>query len=292
MVFQEGGAEAVIMVTGATGKVGSELVRLLLEDGQEVEAVTRDPSGATLPAGARVVGGDPSQPRTLAPALAGVESVFLNPLAVGDAASELLSLAADAGVQRVVVLSATTVEYPVGYRRFADAFRAIEDAARASGLAWTFLRCADFDANAMIWAPQIRSGDAVYGVYGDAATSPIHEWDIAAVGARALVDTAHAGRSYLLTGPQSLTQRDKVRLIGEAIGRDLTWVEVAPDQLRASMLAQGVPPDVPERLIGSLSDYAKHPGPSSSAVEDVLGRPARTFAEWATAHAGAFREAA
>jgi uncharacterized protein YbjT (DUF2867 family) len=282
----------MILVTGATGKVGREAVRLLLEAGQEVEAVTRDPASAALPAGARVVGGNPAQPRTLAPALAGVEAIFLNPLAVGDGPAELLSLAADAGVQRVVVLSATTVEYPVGYRRFADAFRAIEDAARASGLQWTFLRCADFDANAMIWAPQVRSGDSVYGVYGDAATSPIHEWDIAAVGARALVDEACAGRSYLLTGPQSLTQRDKVRLIGEAVGRELTWVEITPDQLRETLLAQGVPPDVPERLIGSLSDYAKHPGPSSSAVEEVLGRPARTFAEWAAGHAGAFREEA
>ena len=284
----------MILVTGATGKVGSEVVRLLLEAGQEVGAVTRDPASASasLPAGARVVGGNPAEPRTLAPGLAGVEAIFLNPLAVGDGAPELLSLAADAGVQRVVVLSATTVEYPVGYRRFADAFRAIEDAARASGLQWTLLRCADFDANAMIWAPQVRSGDSVHGVYGDAATSPIHEWDIAAVGARALVDAAHAGRSYLLTGPQALTQPDKVRLIGEAVGRDLTWVEISPDQLRETLLAQGVPPDVPERLIGSLSDYAKHPGPSSSAVEDVLGRPARTFAEWAAGHAAAFREPA
>lgn len=279
----------MILVTGATGKVGSEAVRLLLEDGQEVEAVTRDPASATLPAGARVVAGNPAEPQTLAPALAGVDAIFLNPLAVGNAAPDLLSRAADAGVQRVVVLSAVTVEHPIGYRQFADAFRAIEDAARASGLQWTFLRCADFDANALVWAPQIRTGDAVYGVYGDAATSPIHEWDIAAVGARALVDGTHAGRAYLLTGPQSLTQRDRVRLIGEAIGRRLSWVEITPDQLRETLLAQGVPADVPERLIGSLSDYAKHAGPSSSAVEEVLGRPARTFAEWAAARAGAFR---
>jgi uncharacterized protein YbjT (DUF2867 family) len=281
----------MILVTGATGKVGREAVRLLLEGGEEVEAVTRDPASAaaSLPAGARVVGGNPAQPQTLAPALTGVEALFLNPLTVGDAAAELLWLAADAGVQRVVVLSALTVQYPVGYAGFADAFRAVEFAARTSGLQWTFLRCADFDANALAWAPQIRAAGAVYGVYSEAATSPIHEDDIAAVGARTLVDAEHAGHAYVLTGPESLTQPDKVQILGEAIGRELSWVEVTPDQLRESMLAQGVRTDVPERLIGSLADYAKQPGPTSTEVEELLGRPARTFAQWAAGHADAFR---
>jgi uncharacterized protein YbjT (DUF2867 family) len=128
----------------------------------------------------------------------------------------------------------------------------------------------------------------VHSIYGDAATSPIHERDIAAVGARALVNAEHAGRSYVLTGPQSLTQRDRVRLIGEAIGRELSWAEISPEQLRDAMLAQGIPADIPDRLIGSLADYAKQPGPSSPAVEGVLGRPALTFAEWANHRAAAF----
>lgn len=281
----------MILVTGATGQVGSEVVRLLLQDGQEVMAATRDPAHgrATLPAGARVVVGNPSQPRTLAPALPGVDAIFLNPLAVGDATAELLWLAADVGVQRVVVLSALTVEYPVGYAAFSDAFRAVEFAARTSGLQWTFLRCADFDANALAWAPQIRNGGAVFGVYTDAATSPIHEGDIAAVAARALAEPRHAGRAYVLTGPQSLTQPDKVRMIGEAIGRQLSWVEISPDQLRQTMLAQGVRADVPDRLIGSLADYARRPGPTTTTVEAVLGRPAHTFAEWAAGRTAAFR---
>lgn len=281
----------MILVTGATGKVGRELVRLLVEGGEEVKGVTRDPAtaAATLPAGAQIVGADPSQPHTLAPALPGVDAIFLNPLAVGDAAAELLWLAADAGVQRVVVLSALTVEYPVGHAEFADGFRAVEFAARTSGLQWTFLRCGDFDANSLAWAPQIRSAGVVYGVYSDAATSPIDEDDIAAVAARTLVEAGHAGRSYVLTGPQSLTQPDKVQIIGGTIGRELSWVEVTPDQLRQALLAQGVRPDVPDRLIGSLADYAKHPGPTTSGVQEVLGRPARTFAEWAASRSPAFQ---
>jgi uncharacterized protein YbjT (DUF2867 family) len=284
----------MILVTGATGNVGREVVNLLLADGQSVRAVTREPAIAGLPSDAEVVGGDPSRPTTLASALRGIEAVLVSPRALGDATAgaataELLALAAEQDVERVVALSAATVEYPAGYRRFADAFKAVEDAVKTSGLQWTFLRSADYAANTLAWAPQIRSASVVRGAYGDAATSTIHERDVAAVAARALVNPAHAGHSYVLTGPQSLTQRDKVRLIGEAIGKELSFEEVPPEQLRQAMLAQGLPEDVPDRLLGSLADYAKQPGPSSKTVEQVLGRPALTFAEWAAEHAAAFR---
>jgi uncharacterized protein YbjT (DUF2867 family) len=270
------------------------VVNLLLDDGQEVAAVTRNPAAAALPGSTHVVGGDPSHPHTLTSALYGVEAVLISPRALGDATAgaataELLVLATEQGVERVVALSAVTVQYPAGYRRFADAFKAVEDAVRASGLQWTFLRSADYAANALAWAPQIRSAGVVRGAYGDAATSTIHERDVAAVAARALVNPAHAGHSYVLTGPQSLTQRDKVRLIGEAIGKKLSFEELPPEQIRQAMLSQGLPEDVPDRLLGSLADYAKEPGPSSDTVEQVLGRPALTFAEWAAEHAAVFR---
>ncbi len=213
----------MILITGATGNVGREVVNLLRASGEKVVAVTRHPATAALPDSAVVVEGDPTRPQTLAKALRGVEAVFISPRALGDATAgaatvELLKLAAEQGVQRVVVLSAVTVEYGVGYQHFADAFKAVEDAARASGLQWTILRCSDFASNALAWAPQIRAAGVVRGVYGDAATLTIHERDIAAVSALALVDAAHTARTYVLTGPQSLTQREKARLIGEAIG--------------------------------------------------------------------------
>jgi uncharacterized protein YbjT (DUF2867 family) len=284
----------MILVTGATGNVGREVVNLLLDDGQEVAAVTRNPAAATLPGGAHVVGGAPSHPKTLTSVLRGVEAVLISPRALGDttagaATAELLDLAAEQGVERAVALSAVTVQYPAGYRRFADAFKAVEEAVKASRLPWTLLRSADYAANTLAWAPQIRLASVVRGAYGDAATSTIHERDVAAVAARALVNPAHAGHSYVLTGPQSLTQRDKVRLIGEAIGKKLSFEELPPEQIRQAMLAQGLPEDVPDRLLGSLADYAKEPGPSSDTVDQVLGRPALTFAEWAAEHAAAFR---
>jgi uncharacterized protein YbjT (DUF2867 family) len=280
---------AMILVTGATGNVGREVVKLLLESGEEVGAVTRDPDSAAVPAGARVVGGDPSRPTTLTSALRDVKAVLLSPRAVGHGAAELLSLAGEHGAQRVVLLSAVTVQYPAGEARFAGAFKATEDVVKGCGLDWTVLRCADFAANALAWAPQIRQAGVVRGAYGDAATSSIHERDIAAVAASALASSAHAGHSYVLTGPQSLTQRDKVRLIGEAIGRELSFQEISPQQVRQAMIAQGLPDEIPDRLLGSLAHYARQPGPSSDTTAQVLGRPALTFAQWAADHATAFQ---
>lgn len=279
----------MIVVTGATGTVGRAVTGLLLEERQTVAAVTRDPARASVPRGARLVGGDPSRPTTLTETLAGAEAILLSPRAVGGAARELLRLAAEHGVTRVVVLSATTVEYPAGHARFAEQFAAIEETVRSSGLDWTALRCADFAANSLAWAPQIRAARIVQGAYGKAATSPIHERDIAEVALRALLDPAHAGRSYLLTGPETLTQYDKVRLIGDAIGVDLRFAELPPEQVRQGMLAAGMPEDVPDRLIGSLADYAQRPGPTSQDVPQLVGRPALTFAEWAADNAAAFR---
>ncbi|MDQ0774397.1 uncharacterized protein YbjT (DUF2867 family) [Streptomyces aurantiacus] len=151
------------------------------------------------------------------------------------------------------------------------------------------MRCADFAANALAWAPQIRATGVVRGAYGDAATSPVHERDIAEVAVRALLDPAHAGRAYAITGPESLTQHDKARVIGEAIGRKLTFEEIPPERLRQALLAQGLPEDVPDRVIGYAAACLKQPGPTTDTVAQLLGRPALTFAAWAAEHADAFQ---
>ena len=155
-----------------------------------------------------------------------IEATLISPRALGDATAgattaELLKLATEYGTPRVVVLSAATVQYGGGYEHFAAAFKAVEDAVRTFGLPWTFLRSTDYASNSMAWVPQIRSTGNVKGAYGDGATATIHERDVAAVAAQALIDDAHAEHAYLLTGPQLLSQRDKVCLIGEAIGRDV-----------------------------------------------------------------------
>ena len=94
----------------------------------------------------------------------------------------------------------------------------------------------------------------------------------------------------MLTEPESLTQRDKVRLIGEATGTGLSFEEISPEEVRRGMLAQGLPEEIPDRLLGSLADYVRQPGPSSDTVIQVLGRPAGTFAQWAADHVTVFRD--
>jgi uncharacterized protein YbjT (DUF2867 family) len=279
----------MIMVTGASGAVGRLVVTGLLERGCDVLAVSRDPGRAGFPTEARAVAADLSRPETLAEALGGVHTIFLNPAAVERGTEGLLALAVENGVPRVVLLSALTVEYPAGDPAFAARFARLEQLVSASGLASTVLRSGDFAGNVRIWAPQIRAGNIVRGPYGEAATSPIDEQDLAAVATTVLASTDHVGRTYTLTGPESLTQRDKVRIIGEAVGRELRFDELDPEVARATMLGAGVPPEIVARLLGSLADYVLTPGPTTGDVRSVLGRPARKFGDWAMAHSDLFR---
>ncbi|MGW4943752.1 NAD(P)H-binding protein [Actinoplanes sp. NPDC004185] len=256
----------MMLITGATGNVGREAMRLL---GDRAAGLSRDPARTT-----------PLE------TIAHVEAVLYSPRA---ATPELLTRAAERGAKRVVVLSAATVAHPVGDPRFIAEFTAAEQAAQRSRLEWTILRCTDLAANALAWAPQLRRGEVVRGAHAAAVTSTVDERDVAAVAVRALLEPEHAGRTYLLTGPQPLTQAAKVDAIGRATGRELSFAEITPEQARQGMLAAGLPAEIPDRLLGSLADYARTPGPSSTTVADVLGRPARTFAEWATDHAEQFR---
>jgi uncharacterized protein YbjT (DUF2867 family) len=251
----------MILVSGSTGNVGREVMRLL----PGAAGLSRDPARNT--------------PWETA------EALLYSPRA---ATPDLLTRAAERGAKRVVVISAATVAHPVGEPRFIAEFHAAEEAARRSGLEWTILRCADFASNSLAWAPQIRATGVVRGAHAGAVTFTVDERDVAAVAARALLG-AYPGGIFLLAGPQPLTQGDKVRQIGAALGRELGFTELPPEQVEQGMLAAGLPADVPVRLLGSLADYARQPGPSSPDVADLLGRPARTFAEWAADHQAAFR---
>ena len=187
----------------------------------------------------------------------------------------------------MVVLSAVTVVYPAGYRRFAEQFQTVEDTVKASGLRRTILRCADFASNGLEWASQIRPADGVRGAYGDAATSTIDERDIAAVAVRALLNPAHAGNSYLLTGPQSLTQHDKVRLIGQAIGRDLSFVELPPSRSARRCSPVAIPTKSPTGCSAPWPTTPSSPDRPQPPWSRSWLAPARTFAEWAADHVAA-----
>jgi uncharacterized protein YbjT (DUF2867 family) len=277
----------VILVTGATGNIGRELVKQLLDEGQKVAAVTRDPSSSKVPAGAQVVAGDLASPAALAPVLETAEALFINFAATGRGTRELLSLAPGHGVQRVVLLSGLAAQFG-GTGPLAGQFKAMEGLVKDSGLAWTFVRAGEFAANALAWVPQIRQGGVVYGAYAESATAPIHERDIAAVAAKALISPDHAGQVYTITGPESITQRGKVQIIGEAAGKELRFQEIPREQALAAMTSHGFPEPVADELLGYQATSVTQPTPLTGTVAEVLGRPALTFAQWATDHAAAF----
>ncbi len=286
----------MILVTGATGTVGRPLVELLASEGVKVRAITHNPETANLPAGVEVANGDLSRPDTLAPLLEGVTALFLHPRAAGLAAGELLALARQQEVQRVVALSAMNIDddldtQPSRYQ--GDRNKEVEDAAVQSGLAWVSLRASSFASNALrAWGPQIRAGDLVYGPYAAFTESPIHERDLAEVATHALrtdAPVARRGRRLELTGPQSLTHQQMVAIIGEAIGRPLRYQEVPPEVAKRAMVQQGIPEPFVEVLIARYAREIGEPAPVTSQVERILGRPARTYAEWVADHAAAFR---
>jgi uncharacterized protein YbjT (DUF2867 family) len=286
----------MILVTGATGIVGRPLVDVLVSEGEKVRAVTRNPQAANLPAGVEVVDGDPARPDTIAPYLEGVTALFLHPRAVGLAAGELLALARERGGQRVVALSAINVdehldEQPSRYQ--GDRNKEVEDAAVHSGLAWVSLRASSFASNSVrAWGAQIHAGDVVRGPYAAFTESPVHERDLAEAVACALRSdelVARRSRRLDLTGPQSLSHQQMVAIIGEVIGRPLRYQEIPPQAAKQGMVQFGIPEPFVEALMARYAREIRYPAPVTGEVERVLGRPARTFAEWVADHAAAFR---
>lgn len=278
----------MFLVTGATGNVGRLVVDQLLAAGAAVRALTRNPAAARLPAGAEVVAGDLTRPETVAPALEGVRTLFLFP--VPGTAGPVLKAARERGVRRVVLLSSSSVEYTSegADNAIVAQHRETEHAVGTSGLEWTFVRPGAFALNTVQWAPQIRAEGVVRGPYAEAEMAPIDERDIADVATRALLEDGHVGAKYVLTGPESLTQAEQARRIGQAIGRPVRYAELTPDAARAQLIQRQVPADFVEMLLRFQAGLVGVPAQVSSTVEEVTGHPARTFDQWAAAHAADF----
>ena len=199
-------------------------------------------------------------------------------------------------MRRVVALSATNVDDPPDQqpsRYQGERNKEVEDAAVASGLAWVSLRASFFAANTLrAWGAQIRAGDLVRGPYANFAEAPIHERDLAEVIAHALRSddlVARRGRRLELTGPQSLTHQQLVATIGEVLGRPLRFQELPPEVAKQGMIRQGIPEAFVEALMARYAREVGQPAPVTGEVERVLGRPARTYAEWVADHAAAFQ---
>lgn len=282
-----------ILVTGASGNVGRPLVDLLLAQGAEVRAVTRDPAAAGLPDAVRAVTPD-SEPEEIG-------AVFLNPRTlgtspdpdvVGEAAARLLRTAREHGATRVVAMSALNVDHDAEdqpSRLRGEYNKEVEAAAAASGMEWTALRSGAYAGNALAsWGAQIRAGDVVRGAYPESAWAPLHERDIAAVAAHALLTGDLAGERPVLTGPVSLTQPEMVASIGAAIGRPLKFEPVPPEAAREGMVRAGMPAALADGFVTlQARSYLQHELVSGE-VERILGRPGFGFDAWAVEHAKDF----
>jgi len=279
-----------ILVTGATGSVGRHVVAELLDGGNTVRVLSRRPDVADLPAEVDVARGDLSSPDTLRAALDGVDSVFLLwPFMSTETAPAVIEMLAKQA-RRVVFLSAMGArdDHGESITFHGDIERLIEQ----SGLDWTFIRAGGFATNTLMWAEQIRTEGVVRWPYGNAARSLIHERDIATVAARALIDDGHHRATYVLTGPEAITQAEQVRTIGAVIGRQLRWEELSRDAAQEHLLAAWGDATFVEGALDHWAGLLTQPEPVTTTVQDVTGVPARTFRQWALDHADDFRDLA
>ena len=258
--------------------------------GRAVRALTRNPKSANLPRDVEVVAGDLSAPGTLDACLDGIDDVFLVWVAPFVAASAAIDRIASRAKRVVLLSSPHRTDHP--FFQQPNGLRAVhaglEQLIEASGLRWTVLRPGVFALNCVHWwGPQIASGNVIRWAHADAETAPIHERDIAASAARVLCEEGHDGRDYVLTGPESLTQRRQVEIIGDAIGRPLRFEEISEEAARNAMLAM-MPPPIADMLLRAYAAAVNRPAFVTSTVAELTGTAAATFRQWADEHAHDF----
>jgi uncharacterized protein YbjT (DUF2867 family) len=280
----------MILVTGATGKVGSEAVRLLRQQDQPVRAMVRNPGKAAplAAAGAELARADFGDPGAIDAALAGVEAVIL--VSPGVPAQELnvVAGAVRQGVKYVIkVTSNASLDSPIARRR---AQAEIEAGLAASGLAHTLLRANAFMQNTLALAPAIKRTGGFGSSAGAGRVGMVDARDIAAVAAGiATGPAAHAGRTYWLTGPALITYAGVAAVLSGVLGRPVAYHPVSFEADRAAMIRAGVPEPVAQMNAQAFSLIAE--GDAAWLSEDIpslLGRPARSFAQFAADHAAAF----
>jgi len=280
----------MILVTGATGTVGSHVVRDLASRGAPTRALVRSPEkAAALEAlGVEVAVADL---RDLGSALDGVERLFLNSTPAPDEVdlqTGAIDQARAAGVQHVVKLAAIGYDQPDPPVRFAVDHARIAEHLRASGMAWTILAPNDFFQNLLGQAETISQG-VLASSFADARVSSIDVADIAAVAGRILSEGSHRGASLDLTGPEALNRDEVAAALSDATGHPVEVVRVSDEDVQGALLGAGFPEWNVGGLLELFAVYRAGYGASTTpVVEETLGRPAKRLADWARENAAAF----
>ena len=282
----------MILVTGATGKTGRELVRLLSAHGARFRVLARSAEKARSRLGTdvEICEGDLERCDSLEPAMRGVERIFL--LSSPDPGSptlqkNALEAAKKAGVSYIVKMSAVDAS-PTSKSRFLRLHGEMDATLTKSGVTYTILRPHSFMQNTLGFAPTI-SAQGVFHTPPSQAIPVVDVRDIAAVACSVLVENGHEGKTYTITGPDVLTYKQMGEKIGAAIGKPVQHMEVPPEAVRAGMLGAGMPEWIVE---GVLELYAHLGGQEPTRVtEQIAGKEPIRFDEFARDHAAVFRGA-
>lgn len=288
----EADAIGTILITGATGHVGRQLLSQLTALGRAVRAMTRRPEAIAVRPNVEVVRGDFEDSESLERALDGVDAVFsmsAQPIFAAPTPTHDQALAAAcrrARVRRIVKLSALggggrDPESPI-----VRWVRAAEATVIESGAEWTLLRPGRFMTNTLAWAPMIRRGNEVSIPMAHRRTASIDPADVARVAAMALCQPGHAGQRYELSGPESLRPAEELAILADVLGRPLTLNALSNEAARAGMLRYGMPEQVVDAILADPD--SEHGAEVLPTVRELTGQPARRFVDWARAHRGAF----
>jgi len=283
----------MILVTGATGNIGSELVKQLIAKSADVRVVTRDENKVShLNPAIEAVIGDRQDPTVIKNALQGTDKVFLLPVLIDEkheADRLLIDEAKRANVDRIVMISSGVLrsnpKNPIGVLH-----REVELLIEESGIPWTVLRPGGFMSNALrFWADTIKSLATVFNPTGDGKSAPISPYDIAAVAAVALTAAGHEGETYYLTGPELLSTHDQVNILSKVIGKPIQCIDIPAEVAAERLESIGLPEPIIQGLYDVWIGVRNNQGAyQTNEVEKVTGQPAQTFETWCREHRSPF----
>jgi len=284
----------MILITGASGNVGKEVLKQIAATGAKVRAAFQTVTkAAAAPSGVEIATMDYNKPETLQAALKGIERVFL----VAPPTPNLPALERKAideikqsGVRHVVKLSAMGGRDAIFPRQHADS----EDYIKSSGVSYTFLRPNGFMQNFVTYnGATINTQNAFYGSQGDGEVSQIDLRDIAAVAVKTLTEDGHQGKAYTLTGPEALSNARVAEILSEDTGREIRYVDLPAEQFKQALLGAGLQEWSANALVDLQQFYRR--GSASAVTRDVeqlLGRKPISFEQFSRDYAQAFQRAA